>query len=217
MPSGERCRVSYTVFDAMSCIRRARVPVPCAELALRSARTDGLGDRFTVQPFTPTATGGSSCNDAQRRPDVRRHATLPPSWIQRENWEFETHRRAGGAVGRDAWTGGTTPGGQDPLTATPTAGPRRAIPPPQPHTRHTAAQSRPHRHGGRQWPEPGALACDGGRRRPERRSPPTVPALRRGFGTSGRSRPHVCAGPADEANRQDPHLPMREWVGTPAA
>ena len=28
----------------------------------------------------------------QRRPDVRRHATLPQSWIQRENWEFETHR-----------------------------------------------------------------------------------------------------------------------------
>ena len=25
-------------------------------------------------------------------PDVRRHATVPPSWIQRENWEFETHR-----------------------------------------------------------------------------------------------------------------------------
>ena len=27
----------------------------------------------------------------QRRPDVRRHATLPQSWIQRENWEFEMH------------------------------------------------------------------------------------------------------------------------------
>ena len=26
-----------------------------------------------------------------RRPDARRHATLPRSWIQRENWEFETH------------------------------------------------------------------------------------------------------------------------------
>ena len=25
-------------------------------------------------------------------PDIRRHATLPQSWIQRENWEFETHR-----------------------------------------------------------------------------------------------------------------------------
>ena len=25
---------------------------------------------------------------------LRRHATLPQSWIQRENWEFETHRRA---------------------------------------------------------------------------------------------------------------------------
>ena len=24
-------------------------------------------------------------------PDIRRHATLPQSWIQRENWEFETH------------------------------------------------------------------------------------------------------------------------------
>ena len=29
----------------------------------------------------------------QRRSDVRRHATLPQSWIQRENWEFETYRR----------------------------------------------------------------------------------------------------------------------------
>ena len=27
------------------------------------------------------------------RSDVRRHATLPQSWIQRENWQFETHRR----------------------------------------------------------------------------------------------------------------------------
>ena len=42
------------------------------------------------------------------------------------------------------------------------------------------------------------LAWDGGRWRPERRSPPTGPEVRRGFGTSGRSRPHVCAGPADE-------------------
>ena len=25
--------------------------------------------------------------------EARRHATLPRSWIQRENWEFETHRR----------------------------------------------------------------------------------------------------------------------------
>ena len=24
--------------------------------------------------------------------DVRRHATLPQPWIQREHWEFETHR-----------------------------------------------------------------------------------------------------------------------------
>ena len=42
----------------------------------------------------------------QRRSDVRRHATLPQSWIQRENWEFETHRidpayyTAGMAMGR---------------------------------------------------------------------------------------------------------------------
>ena len=26
-----------------------------------------------------------------RRPDAKRHATVPQSWIQRENWEFETH------------------------------------------------------------------------------------------------------------------------------
>ena len=30
-----------------------------------------------------------------RRSDVRRHVTLPQSWIQRENWEFETHRVIG--------------------------------------------------------------------------------------------------------------------------
>ena len=35
----------------------------------------------------------------QRRSDVRRHATLPQSWIQRENWEFETHRvQRGGRI-----------------------------------------------------------------------------------------------------------------------
>ena len=33
------------VADSMSCIRRARVSVPCAERTLRIARTDGLGDR----------------------------------------------------------------------------------------------------------------------------------------------------------------------------
>ena len=34
-------------------------------------------------------------NDASLRTsleEARRHATLPRSWIQRENWEFETHR-----------------------------------------------------------------------------------------------------------------------------
>ena len=112
--------------------------------------------------------------------------------------------------------------------AQPRAGKTRSPPRPPPahgarsrRRGHTPAtpphKAAPHRHGGRQWPEPGALAWDGGRRRAERRSPPTVPELRRGFGTSGRSRPHVCAGPADEANRQDPHLPMRERGGTPAA
>ena len=28
------------------------------------------------------------------RDSVGRHATLPQSWIQRENWEFETHSYA---------------------------------------------------------------------------------------------------------------------------
>ena len=54
----------------MSCIRRSRVLVPCAERALRSERTDGLGDRFTVQPFTPTATRWRGCfaSDSRRWP-----------------------------------------------------------------------------------------------------------------------------------------------------
>ena len=38
----------------------------------------------------PSTTRG--CVPPWRRPDARRHATLPQSWIQRENWEFETHR-----------------------------------------------------------------------------------------------------------------------------
>ena len=49
--------------------------------------------RLMVPVAAPAARrGGLSCA-RQRRPDVRRHATLPQSWIQRENWEFETHRR----------------------------------------------------------------------------------------------------------------------------
>ena len=39
-PSGERRRVSYPVSNSMSCIRRARVPVPCAARARRSERDD---------------------------------------------------------------------------------------------------------------------------------------------------------------------------------
>ena len=63
-PSDERRRVSYPVSDSMSCIRRAHVPAPCAARALRSERTDGVGGRFTVQPFTPT---GSPHGRSQRR------------------------------------------------------------------------------------------------------------------------------------------------------
>ena len=37
----------------------------------------------------PSTTRG--CVPRCRRPDARRHVTLPQSWIQRENWEFETH------------------------------------------------------------------------------------------------------------------------------
>ena len=36
-------------------------------------------------------------------PDVRRHATLPQSWIQRENWEFETHRWDRSGIVRGFW------------------------------------------------------------------------------------------------------------------
>ena len=51
-PSGTRRRVSYPVSHSMSCIRRARRPVPRAERARRIARTDGLGDHFI--PFHGT-------------------------------------------------------------------------------------------------------------------------------------------------------------------
>ena len=50
--------------------------------------------RFQVDPRLAARPGGPACA-RQRRPDVRRHATCPQSSIQRENWEFETHRRRG--------------------------------------------------------------------------------------------------------------------------
>ena len=47
--------------------------------------------------FPPAKVNGVwPFNDASLRTsleEARRHATLPRSWIQRENWEFETHRR----------------------------------------------------------------------------------------------------------------------------
>ena len=36
----------------------------------------------------------------RRRPNIRRHTTLPQSWIQRENWEFETHSMKRARVSR---------------------------------------------------------------------------------------------------------------------
>ena len=37
----------------------------------------------------PSTTRG--CVPRGRRPDARRHATVPQAWMQREYWEFETH------------------------------------------------------------------------------------------------------------------------------
>ena len=48
----------------------------------------------------PSTTRG--CVPRCRRPDVRRHARWPQSWIQRENWEFETHRAGWATLG--TWT-----------------------------------------------------------------------------------------------------------------
>ena len=51
--------------------------------------------RPCVRQRRSTACGPSTtrgCVPRWRRPDVRRHATLPQSWMQRENWEFEMHR-----------------------------------------------------------------------------------------------------------------------------
>ena len=59
-PSDERRRVSYPVSDSMSCRRRVRVPVPHAELTLRSARTDGLGDRSLFSRSRPPPPGALS-------------------------------------------------------------------------------------------------------------------------------------------------------------
>ena len=42
----------------------------------------------------PSTTRG--CVPRGRRPDARRHATVPQAWMQREYWEFETHRTPAG-------------------------------------------------------------------------------------------------------------------------
>ena len=62
-------RKRYPVSDSLSCIRRARVPVPCAARALRRARTDDLGDRFTVQPGTPAVTRQGLISRTPHTPD----------------------------------------------------------------------------------------------------------------------------------------------------
>ena len=58
-PPGARRRVSYSVSDSLSCKRRARGPVPCAELA-------ALGEPFERAP------------DARRAPTARPAETLVP-------------------------------------------------------------------------------------------------------------------------------------------
>ena len=42
--------------------------------------------------MTRAPTIGAAAARNPPAPDVRRHATVPQSWMQRENWEFETHR-----------------------------------------------------------------------------------------------------------------------------
>ena len=56
----------------------------------------GTSRRRGLQPGRVAVGSSQDCwcagSARQRRPDVRRHATLPQAWMQRENWEFETHR-----------------------------------------------------------------------------------------------------------------------------
>ena len=60
---------------------------------------DGDGGAAYGAPSVSLRTGNRPA-----RPDARRHATLPQSWIQRENWEFETHSwfRTGDVAAVDA-------------------------------------------------------------------------------------------------------------------
>ena len=48
------------------------------------------GHRRRSTACGPSTTRG--CVPRGRRPDARRHATVPQAWMQREHWEFETHR-----------------------------------------------------------------------------------------------------------------------------
>ena len=53
----------------------------------------GSRARCRASPMHGGVAHAAEVGARQRRPDVRRHAMLPQSWIQRENWEFETDRR----------------------------------------------------------------------------------------------------------------------------
>ena len=147
--------------------------------------------------------------------EARRHATLPRSWIQRENWEFETHTPPAAPAGCP---------GSDRLRG-------------QPH-RHIAASNkglivgRPvrnavlrlrrgmdlrlhpcsvapaegHEKCGPNRPTPTGYSCNNASAPPRA----TRPALRPPRGVVAR----IVTGPHD-AHRQDPHLPMRYDTGRP--
>ena len=92
-PSGTRRRVSYPVSDSMSCRRRARGPVPCAVRALRSARTDGLGDRSLFSRSRPPPPARSSLRlIAEIGTDMTRWPSRPggaSDLVDRTNCRFD--------------------------------------------------------------------------------------------------------------------------------
>ena len=93
-PAHRQAHRRPTARDPAAAATSANLPQKAAHTATGGAsgrnrsRSPGMGPDVGLRALAADRTGGTG----RRRPDARRHATLPQSWIQRENWEFETHR-----------------------------------------------------------------------------------------------------------------------------
>ena len=171
---------------------RASVPERVATL-LTGHKTRAIFDRYNIINEQEQLEAGDQLvaylGSTHRRCPVAGGPTRPAPPLRAPRRPFAScdapprKRASGGAAGE---TGLDTrqPSGLADETRAPPGPPSAhgARPRRRRHIREPAPESRPHRHGWRQWPEPVAPAWDGARRRATRRSPPTARGVPDGGG-----------------------------------